>query len=322
MKTEEPTYKSKDLIISKEKFFDTVDTSFIGDDFEAQLEWAMLMIQSNFNQISVGRHLKEISRMQFDKAYLLSASLKERQSFFKPLGSLQATPEMFPLLNIRTMTIGDTVTLQRYKELTHEQKRHLDIKRKYAYERTLAFYKTDTEAFYGKSEGYELNPSFFNNLIINGSSIKDFPNPISLQPNYHYPENAIKYCEPQSIAEASIGIATAYQVAFSMHYEWSIYIKEYDNIGIIIPIEPQMLSEIYKTSLMRFENKKSMIHFVKEHYRRKSTIDNNQDFSVYVNKYLRGEYKFDYKGFKAEIIPPKYELIRAKTKKKFIDPNT
>ena len=110
----------------------------------------------------------------------------------------------------------------------------------------------------------------------------------------------------------------SYQVALSLYYEWSIYIKEYDNIGLVIPINPEILSEIYKTSLLEFENKKRMIHFVKDHYRRKKA-DVNQDYSVFIQKYLRGENKFNYKGFKAEIIPPKYDLNRVKTRKTFID---
>jgi hypothetical protein len=63
-----------------------------------------------------------------------------------------------------------------------------------------------------------------------------------------------------------------------------------------------------------------MLHFVREHYRRK-IANTNEDYSIFVNKYLRGEHKFDYRNFYAEIIPPKYDLLRAKTKKKFIDAN-
>jgi hypothetical protein len=113
-------------------------------------------------------------------------------------------------------------------------------------------------------------------------------------------------------------IAMSYQVAMSMYYEWSIYIKEYDNIGLIVPIEPQILSELYKTSLIKFESKKQMVHFVKGHYRRKPAAS-SEDYSVFVNRYLRGEHRFNYRGFYAEVIPPKYDLLRARTKKKFVD---
>ena len=158
-------------------------------------------------------------------------------------------------------------------------------------------------------------------LSANGRLYDKIPTPIPLIPGYVFPENAIKFLRKEEILDYCTLIAFSYQVAMSMYYEWNIYIKEYDNIGITIPIEPSILSEVYKTSMLKFEDKKRMIHFVKDHYRRK-VANPNEDYSVYVQKYLRGENKFNYKGFIAEIIPPKYDLNRIKTKKKFVDPLT
>lgn len=318
MDNSEKSYLNKDLFCEKSDIEQSIKNDFIGSDFVEQLEWAMLLIQSNFKQIRFAEYLPPVTRNHFDKAYLMTSGLNETQGFFAPLSDLQANPEMFPNLNIKYLLIDDTITLGKYKELPPEEKRNLRVKRKYAYERSIAFYKKDTESFYGVKEGYEVNPLFFKPL----DEITDtgyLPNPISLHPNYRLPENAIRYMPVELIAELIKGLAMSYQIAFSMYYEWSIYIKEYDNVGFVIPIEPEMLSEIYKTSLLNFSNKKSMLHFVKDHYRRKVAKE-NEDYSIYVQKYLRGEHKFNYRGFHAEIIPPKYDLGRVKTKKKFINP--
>jgi hypothetical protein len=315
----EKTYLNKDLIGSRESFYDAVTNDFIGSDFADQLEWAMLITQSKFNQIRFADYMPTVTRNHFDKAYLMTASLNENQKFFNILGSFQANPEIFPNLNIKTMTIGETISLSKVKEIPYAERRNLIVKKRYAFERSVAFYNKKTEAFYGKKEGYEVDPSFFNFFLKEKKSVQDLPNPISLHPGYYIPQNSIIKLDNDEIVDIIKNIAMSYQVAFSNYYEWSIYIKEYDNIGLIIPIEPGMLSEIYKTSLLKFDCKKSMIHFVRDHYRRKPMVKND-DYSVYVKKYLRGEHKFNYNGFSAEIIPPKYELNRIATKKKFINP--
>jgi hypothetical protein len=321
---EEQEYKNKDLIQPKEAFEKSVSNDIIGDDFADQLEWSMMILQDNFNQIKFGNHLAPIKRGHFDKAYLMHDDFHDNLQFLAPMvKGLQASPEIFPNLNMRTLNIGETITLRRFREYTPQKKRGLDCKKhKHVIEHSYAFYKKDTEAFYGGREGYAINPSFFkmgDNNQDKKINIKALPKLISLHPNYSIPENAFLMRDPEMIAEFIGSLLMNYQVAMSMYYEWSIYIKEYDNIGLIIPINPSLLSEIYKTSIMKFDSKKKMVHFVKDHYRRKVAKE-GEDYSVYVNRYLRGENKFDYKGFYAEIIPPQYDLNRAKTRKKFINP--
>jgi hypothetical protein len=313
----EKTYKNKDLIVSEAEFEKSITNDFIGEDFTDKLEWAMLMIQSNFKQIRFADYLPMVTKSHFDKSYLLTDGLLEGQKFLKPLTDFQATPEMFPMLNIKYMMIGEVITLSKCKELSWEQKRNLHVKRKYAFERSVAFYKKDTECFYGKKDGFEVNPSFFN-MLSKDIAPKDLPNPISLHPGYYLPSNAICYLSNEDIVAIIKEIAMAYQIAFSMYYEWSIYIKEYDGIGLVIPIDPIILSELYKTSMMKFDSKKKMLHFVRDYYRRKIAKP-EEDYSIYVHKYLRGEHKFDYRGFYTEIVPPKYDLLRVKTRKKFVD---
>lgn len=197
------------------------------------------------------------------------------------------------------------------------------VSRKHVYDINGAIYKKDTESFYCHSRGWEVNPSFFDYWKnYNGTTKIDksyIPNIVSLKRGYRYFDNAVFSLPNEEIVDTITRIYTAYQVALSFYYEWTIYIKEYDNIGIIIPIDPSVLSDMYKTSLLNFDNKKAMIHFVRDYYRRKKALP-NEDYSVYVNKYVRGENKFEFRSFKAEIIPPKYDLNRVKTRKNFINP--
>lgn len=317
---EEKALLNKDLIQKENEFKQNVSNDFIGSDFIDNLEWAMLIIQSKFKQIHFAEYLPEVSRNHFDKAFLITQGIKDMHSsisFLRPFTECNATPDIFPNLNLKFLNISDTISLRKIKEIEPKEKFKLKVKNKYAFEISTAFYKKDTESFYGVKNGFGVNPSFFE-IGTKKIELKDLPTPISLHPNYSVPINAIKYLDVETISQIYIDIQMAYQIALTMYYEWCIYIKEYDNVGFIIPIEPQILSEIYKTALLNFDDKKRMLHFVKEHYRRK-IVNPNEDYSVFVNKYLRGENKFNYRNFYTEIIPPKYDLNRIKTRKKFID---
>lgn len=315
---EEKALLNKDLAIDKAKFYNSVENNIIGGDFADQLEWGLMIVQGKFKQIRLAEYIPPVNASHFDKAFLLTGDLHTNLNFYAPFSDMQAGPDIFPGINIKTFIVGETITLQKTKELDLKTKRSLNIKKKHAFEMSEAFFKNDTESFYGQRRGYELNPSFFNILKNEKLNLNDLPSPISLHPNYLVPDNAIKYMEPADVVDIIKRISMTYQIALSMYYEWSIYIKEYDNIGFTIPIESSMLSEIYKSSMMKFDSKKKMIYFVRDHYRRKIAKP-NEDYSIYVKKYLRGEHKFNYNGFYAEIIPPKYELGRSSTKKKFLD---
>lgn len=314
-----------DLALDERQFSEAVTNDFVGDDFIDQLEWAMLMIQQNFQQMRLADYLPAVTRNHFDKAYLLAGgndALSNQVKFFRPFTDLQASPEIFPDLNIKLMTFEETVQLNKIRQLDMRTKQALKSKLQYAYEVSTAFYNKKTEAFYGFKNGYELNRGFFElgSKIDQAAKVNfaELPNPISLHPNYSLPKNAIMMLTKEQVVDVMRLIAMSYQVAMSMYYEWSIYIKEYDNIGLIVPVEPQILSELYKTSLMKFENKRQMVHFVKAHYRRK-VASPNENYDIFVNRYLRGEHRFNYRGFYAEVIPPKYDLLRAKTRKQFVD---
>lgn len=320
---EEKSFLNKELYREYyEKFEKNITNDFIGDNFIENLEWAMILIKNKFKQIRIAEYLPEITRNHFDKSFLIADSISEMNNkikFLNPASGYNATPEMFPALNIKWLNITKTITFKKIKEIEAKEKFKLSIKNKYAYEISNAFYKKDTESFYGIKNGYGVNNGLFE-IGNDGKKLElnDLPVPISLHPGYSVPNNAIKYLDNDEIVDIIKSILIAYQIAMTMYYEWCIYIKEHDNIGLIIPIEPSILSEIYKTSILNFEDKKRMLHFVCEHYRRK-IANPNEDYYIFVHKYLRGDYKFNYRNFYTEIIPPKYDLDRIKTRKKFID---
>ena len=317
--TPEKEYLNKDLVGSEEDFGKSLTNDFIGDSFEEQLEWAMLMISCKFKQFKFADYMPMVTINHFDKSYLLTADLNKNQKFFAPFTDLQVTPEMFPNLNIKAMTIDNMIQLHKIKELDMVQKRNLHVTRKHAYEMSTAIYKKDTECFYGIRNGYQLNKNFFN-PDQSTHTMSDYPSPISLDPRYDVDTRGFD-SDVDMITDISQSIAISYQIAMSVYYEWAIYIKEYGNIGFVIPIDPIILSEMYKTSMLKFENRKRMIHFVREHYRRNVSLT-NAEYDVFVSKHLRGNQKFEHNGFLVEIIPPRYDLNRVKTRKKFIDPNS
>lgn len=321
----EKEYVNKDLYnIGYEKFCKDTENDFVGDDIIEQLEWALMITQGKFKQIKSSGYIKELTINHFDKSFLISSSFgRDDIKFFPLFNDLQVDPKIFPFINIKVLDIGDTIQFVGIKELREEEKRGLFVSRKHVYDINGAIYKKDTESFYCHSRGWEVNPSFFDYWKnYNGTTKIDksyIPNIVSLKRGYRYFDNAVFSLPNEEIVDTITRIYTAYQVALSFYYEWTIYIKEYDNIGIIIPIDPSVLSDMYKTSLLNFDNKKAMIHFVRDYYRRKKALP-NEDYSVYVNKYVRGENKFEFRSFKAEIIPPKYDLNRVKTRKNFINP--
>lgn len=312
---------NKDLIQNYEEFSKQVENDFIGENFIDQLEWSMLMIRSRFKQMHLYEYLNPITSSTFNKAYLLSSEMNDNIEFLRPFTEYQCGPYIFPLINIKLMLIGETITLSKCKELSDIEKRGLNHKYRHVYSRCYAFYKKDTESFYAEENGYELGDNFFRLGHRNANEklcTDSVPNPISLKKGYRFVSNAIKYIKDEDLIETSKSIAISYQIALSLFYEWSVYIKEKDNLGFVIPINPEILREIYNTSMMKFESRKAMLHFVKEHYRRRVARP-DEEYSIFVNRYLRGENKFDFRGFYAEIIPPKYELNRVKTRKKIID---
>jgi hypothetical protein len=318
----EKSYLNKDLYkLSESDFCKSIENDFTNDSFMDQLEWALILSNSKFTDERIGNAIKSITKNSFDKSFLIAGSgnniCRDEIFFSMPFSDLQANPSLFPYLNIRNMTIHKTITFQKVKELRPEEKRNIYHKKRYVFEVSYAYYNKIKDSFYTNAQGWEVGDDFFKFNIYNKKPNEHMPlpTPISLKPGYVVDKSYIP--EAEVISEYIKNITFAYNIALTMFYEWSVYLKNDSGIGIIIPIDPLLLPEIYKTSIMKFENPKKMLHFVKDHYRRKTTKD--FDYSIYVSKYLRGEYKFKYMDSYAEIIPPKYDLNRIKTKKKFIN---
>lgn len=314
-------YKNADLINeSDEQFGKTLKNNFVTDDFERHLDLAMYLSKTKFKQCFTSKGSKPTTINTFDKAYLISSGNEafNNINFFAPLTDLQATPQMFPNLNLKIFQIGEDINFKKIKYLSPLERRGLDIKKKHAYSIDYAFYKNDTDSFYALENGYQLPDEFFKlgeNNITNSVLFNHFPMPFSLKKGYHVNLSSVTKTE---IIDITRLISTSYSVMMSLYYEWTIYIKENDGLGFVIPINTFFLKDMFDSSLMKFENKAKLIHFVSQHYRKKPK-ETSGDLSVFVNRYLRGENKIVYRDYSAEIIPPKYELNRLKTRKKITD---
>jgi len=93
---ENKSYLNADLVGSNEQFEKAITNDFIGNDFEEQLEWSMLMIQGKFKQIRLSNDAN-ITANTFDKAYLMSGSLNEDLKYLKLLVSYKLHRKCFQI---------------------------------------------------------------------------------------------------------------------------------------------------------------------------------------------------------------------------------
>jgi hypothetical protein len=311
---EDKSYINKDLYNqSFNEFSSQVQNPLEKPDFTDKLEWSMMMIQSKFKAVRARLNDPAITANTFDKAFLLTDGFRSELGFMNLHGDMDF-PKMFPDLNMRMMLFDELVTLTKVRCLSKQDRNKLYPHKKYACEHTLAYYQFGNEAWYANKEGYQYNDALFNP---NEQSISSMPHPLCLRKGERYDTDAIKHLDADWIRSVRTHITFAHSMAFTMYYEWCLYVKDADSIGLIIPIDPRVLKDIFDGSAAKIESRKQMICFIRDHYRRKPNTDN--DYSVYVHRYLRGEKVFDYKGFTVEVIPPKYDLQRAKTSKTIID---
>lgn len=303
---------NKDLYgLSESEFANSLNTNFIPDDFDGKLEWALLLLQEKFAPARLTPYLPDVNASTFNNAFLL---INDDIKFLNPFLAESAGPNIFKEINIKSMTIGkDGIQLQKLKELNLEEKRHVSFKNrnKYIYKHDLAYYKSDTEKFYSLSSGYTCGDDVFNKPYKEITQL-NFINPIELNGNYKLNGKT----DVNELAEIYLSVKMAYSIALSMYYEWTLLLKDNKSIRITIPFNPNILKEMFATSMLKFESRKKFIHFVTDHYRRLPN-KSEDDYSVYVKKYLRGENKFNHNGFEAIVQPPQYDLNRIKSNKKF-----
>lgn len=317
------SYKNKDLL---NEDFQYAELPPIRNDFIAKLENALMFLSYEDKNMFHSEAGSIVSLRQFDGAWLMDISLrhKEGEGFvFKPYGDLQVTPDIFPDLNIKIMNLsGEIGYLSKHRFLTPKEKRHLENYR-YIYSEKLAFLD------YAKQKWWLNEGGFGFNNIREGKDLRYIlPIPVSLKPGYviepkdamAHINSAIETKDAKDPYMVSVGlIHMALQLSLTYYYEWSCYIREDKNsIGIRIPIHPSSSKEVF---IMRnipegAQRKKAIVNFVKDHYRTITGFNGNER-EILVNKHLRGELKFNWRGLEVHVTPSAYDLNRVKTTKKF-----
>jgi hypothetical protein len=292
----------------------------------------MIIAQEKFENLYGNGCFRPISRNTFSPAYIMTDEMNAKMKIPMAFSDMQSNPDILNL-NFKYFSVGDTIAFQKIKTLDNVLKRSLSgCIHKYNFEYSLAYFLKNTSKFYGFEQGWSFSNLLFNHKIDYNNQrktditddnkktmdiVKHFVSPFSLQKGYNVHKDWYNYIDFDDIPINKIMIIN--NLVLSLYYEWTLVLHEYDNFSFFITINPSILKELHETSLLKFDDKKKMLHFVKDHYRRKSVKNNNEDYSVYIKKYLRGESKCSYRNFSTEIIPPKYDLNRIKTRKKFTE---
>lgn len=315
---EDKEYINKELYGQTfEEFAKSIEHNLLDSNFTEQLEWSMMMVQTRFKSIRARLNDAPITPATFNNAFLISsgvAEMKDGLGFLSPFGNADM-PKIFPNLNVRIINIGDVVTLRKFKALPMSERNNLYPIKKNCAEITTAYYQFGNDSFYTQKEGWQYNDRLFDSE--SALNLDSIPHPLSLRRGERYANDSVALVDPEWLVGIKRTITMSYSIAMTMYYEWCVCVRDSDSIGIIFPIDPSILKDLYNGSASKFETRKQMITFIRDHYRRKSISAN--DYSVYVSRYLRGEKNFNYRGFTVEIIPPRYDLDRVKTKKQFID---
>lgn len=109
------------------------------------------------------------------------------------------------------------------------------------------------------------------------------------------------------------------KMQFANYYQWFVYFKEANSIGFRIPIAPESCKEIFEIrDVSEAGRRKAMLHWVSKHYRSIKVSEYSDEYrQTIVKKHLRGETKFNWKGFEAHLIPSKYDIAKVGSKKQF-----
>jgi len=317
------TFKNSELL---KETFDLAPLPKIRSEFIAKLENALMFL--NYRDLSMwhSEATNKVNLKSFDGAWLLDVSLKHKEGegfTFQPFGNLQVTPDMFPKLNIKTMNLnGEIGSLNKYRFLDAKEKRHLE-NHKYIFSERVAFLDYGKQKWWTDESGYGFSKMHSNE---NGTNCV-IPIPTPLKNGYVY-DNALV---SQRVNEGLKDKDSAYwrtiksfhmalQLSLTYDYEWSCYIKETPNsLGVRIPIHPSSSKEVFMLRNLPegASRKKAIVNFVKDHYR---TIKghNDNERQVLIQKHLRGELKFNWRGLEVHITPSPYDLRTIKTSKKFL----
>ena len=314
------TYKNKGLI---DLNLDNADMPKIREDFIAQLENALMVLDYKSSDMFYSEAKKAIDLKHFDGAWLYKSSLRHEANdgfCFKPFGEMQVTPDMFPDLNIKLLSIGNGIAnVSKYRFLNHKEKRNL-AKFKYIFQHKMGFLDYSSKKWWTDVGGYGFNKIYDTEK---GNKIIQ-PVHTSLDPKYTYDPRAVSKRINEEVQDAESpymstvrGIHMALQLSLTYHYEWSCYIKEHeDSIGIRVPIHPSASKDVFMLRNIEKgdKRKRAICNFVKDHSRTIKGSGNERE--VLVKKHLRGDLKFNWRGLQVNIIPSPYDLNMVKTKKK------
>jgi hypothetical protein len=319
------TYKNKELI---KEDFSLAKLPKIRNEFIAKLENALMML--SYKDLSMWHNevKNKVDLRQFDGAWLTDVSLKheDNDSFaFAPYGDLQVTPNMFPNLNIKTLNLsGEIGYMSKIKFLDMTEKRHLENYR-YIYSHKVGFLDYGKQKWWTDENGFGFNKIHEFNKDDKAITKAIIPFPTSLKSGFYFDKESIKNymgALTENGAYTPFGLEIrdlhmALQLALTYDYEWSCYIKESkDSLGVRIPIHPSSSKDVF---MMRNlpegkTRKRAIVNFVKEHYRTITGCNNNER-DVLIQKHLRGDLKFNWRGLEVHITPSPYDLRTVKTKK-------
>ena len=311
----EKIYKNVELVNEN---FEHAALPPIRNDFIAKLENALMFMTYKDLNMWTSEATNMINLKNFDGAWLVGSSLRHNENddfVFQPYGDLQVSPDMFPNMNLRYMSMeGGVGHLSKWRFLPMAEKRHLERYRYIASHR-VAFLDYGKQRWWMDEKGYGFNglqKIKETNLVV--------PVRTPLKNGYYFQkQDIVKDMSSDIYLEEVKSINMALQLALTYYYEWSCYIKETpESLGVRVPIHPSSSKEVF---VMRNvpegkKRKRAIVNFVKEHYRTIKGCNDNER-KILIQKHLRGDLKFNWRGLEVRVTPSPYDLSRINTKKKF-----
>jgi hypothetical protein len=332
-------YVNKELYDDKGLFESAFHLPNIDGNFTEQLEWALMYLSYKDSMRFIDDKTRLFNLKVFDGAWLMNGvklgsevndMVLLESTFSKENQEWQATPEMFPDLNIKCFWLkerDDSANgLLQWKLIPMKERRHLqNIKYLLQYRRG---FLTEKEKWYLDESYFSLEPQIPGKLQFLHKYFKYAPKPISWNPNYYY-ETEKWYAghaseggddtPTRALIDLIQRINTAFQLKLTSYYEWFVYLREDDNsIGFKIPINPESYKDVFALRELPTgqERRKAICHFVKEHVRKVRTTLPDQEIESIVKKHIRGETKFNWRGLQVNVIPSEYDIKKVNSRNK------
>lgn len=107
---------------------------------------------------------------------------------------------------------------------------------------------------------------------------------------------------PMVTCDANTSIQLGLGIQFASQYDWHVYLKEDNNIGITLPTTPEGSKEIFKLRDVPEGKKRreSLRNWISEHCRSNPSSEYDK---VFVRKHMRGAMEFKWNGLYCKILP-------------------